>query len=534
MERANLESSPIQPGIPIVLPLTTIPVRMPMRLSPKLKESSLWFPCGLLVLWLFSLALRFWGLGRFNTLVFDEVYYVKFAHNYLTQTPFFDGHPPLSKYLIAIGIWFGNQLPIGREAVNTMAGAAYSTWSYRWLNALTGSLIPLVVSAIAWQLTRSHRYALLAGLLSALDGLFLVESRYALNNIYLIIFGLLGLWLLLLAVGSAKPWLREFWLVLAGICFGASVAIKWNGLWFLLGAIGLWITVWLIKGLQALRPRVAALFPLQGSGDNQNPLAQLARLSWWQIGLNLLVVPAIFYRLSWIPHLQMNPGSDFWQLQNEILSYHERVGSGPKVHPYCSSWYTWLTMIRPVAYFYQVTDRGAPLPSGQATATGADTVIYDVHAIGNPILWWFSTLAILLVLVALIQGVLTWATSEPATDLPGTLPPTMAELEFSLTPGERWLGLFLLVNYAANLLPWVRVTRCVFLYHYMGASVFSLLALAWLLDRWLSSTELNLRVIAINILLMTIFGFIFWLPIYLGLPLSPLEFKLRIWLPSWL
>ncbi len=67
-------------------------VNMPSLEKPS-KWSSDWFKIGILGLWLISLALRFWGLGRFNTLVFDEVYYVKFAHNYLTHTQFFDGHP---------------------------------------------------------------------------------------------------------------------------------------------------------------------------------------------------------------------------------------------------------------------------------------------------------------------------------------------------------------------------------------------------------------------------------------------------------
>lgn len=43
---------------------------------------------GLVSIFFVSLALRFWGLDRFNTLVFDEVYYAKFGHNYLNQIPF--------------------------------------------------------------------------------------------------------------------------------------------------------------------------------------------------------------------------------------------------------------------------------------------------------------------------------------------------------------------------------------------------------------------------------------------------------------
>ena len=100
-------------------------------------------------IFVFSLAIRFWGLERFNTFVFDEIYYAKFANKYLTKTPFFNAHPPLSKYLIAIGIAIGEKLPFGSGVVNDLTGSVVKSWSYRWLNALTGSFVPLVVAGLA-------------------------------------------------------------------------------------------------------------------------------------------------------------------------------------------------------------------------------------------------------------------------------------------------------------------------------------------------------------------------------------------------
>ncbi|MBF2098936.1 MAG: phospholipid carrier-dependent glycosyltransferase, partial [Gloeomargaritaceae cyanobacterium C42_A2020_066] len=97
------------------------------------------------LIWGLSLAVRFWGLNRLDPLVFDEVYYAKFAQDYLTGTPFFDAHPPLGKYLIALGIRLGGFNPIG----------------YRWLNALVGSLVPLVTGALAYRLSGRPRLALL-------------------------------------------------------------------------------------------------------------------------------------------------------------------------------------------------------------------------------------------------------------------------------------------------------------------------------------------------------------------------------------
>lgn len=145
------------------------------------------FWMGLIFVFVISISLRFWGLSRFNTLVFDEVYYAKFANDYLTHTKFFNAHPPLSQYIIAIGIWIGSHIPIGQDTLNDLTGSLRSTWSYRWLNALTGSFIPLVVAGIAYQLTHRKSYAAIAAIFAACDGLFLVESRYALNNVYLVI-----------------------------------------------------------------------------------------------------------------------------------------------------------------------------------------------------------------------------------------------------------------------------------------------------------------------------------------------------------
>ncbi len=87
----------------------------------KLTKPLPWFRIGLVGVFLFCVVLRFWGLSRFNTFVFDEVYYAKFANNYLTHTRFFDGHPPLSKYIIAIGMWIGGYLPFGQDSLNSLA-----------------------------------------------------------------------------------------------------------------------------------------------------------------------------------------------------------------------------------------------------------------------------------------------------------------------------------------------------------------------------------------------------------------------------
>jgi len=507
-----------------------------MALFKTTDQSFSWFKLYLIGLLLLSLGLRFWGIQRFNTLVFDEVYFAKFAYNYLSWTPFFDCHPPLSKYLIAAGMWVGSRLPFGQSEVNGLVGGLFAPWTYRWLNALTGSLIPLVIVGLAYQLTRRHRYAAIAGLFAALDGLFLVESRYALNNVYLVIFGLLGLWCLLLSVEYGSPFKRSGWLLLSGICFGASASVKWNGLWFLLAAHGLLLAAQVNWRLFPRSPTSATLT----DSTKHDVLKKLARLRWWQVVIYLValvVIPCLVYILIWIPHLQLNAKVgfwvDLWNLQVEILRCHQRVGTGAAVHPYCSTWFSWLILWRPVAYFYKTTGKGDPLPSEIVLPpSNAEKVIYDVHAMGNPFLWWFSTGAIAIVL-AIVGWVFIQQIAIQINQRFNRRTKISWIMPIALSSTERSLLIFLSICYLANLLPWLRVTRCLFLYHYMGASVFASMALAWLVDRCLGSRHAYLRQLGIAILAIVIFSFLFWLPVYLGLPLSPNDFSLRMWLRSW-
>ncbi len=518
------------------------------------------FRMALLLLWLISLALRFWGLSRFNMLVFDEVYYAKFANNYLTNTPFFDGHPPLSKYLIAAGIWLGNRLPIGQDTVNTLTGSSLSTFSYRWLNALLGSLIPLIVAGIAYQISNRRSFAVLAGYFTALDGLLLVESRYALNNVHLLLFGLLGQWCLLLAL-HPRTRARFSWLTLSGISFGCTIAIKWNGLWFLLGAYMIWSIAWIVRLLTKLPLTSGHIVdrPEPQSLDSDTSLLhRFTRINVPMMVVFLGVLPIVIYSLWWIPHLTLSPDYNFVEVHQQILGYHQRIGGMtpyadpnctpwhqaffpgnlkaplciPKIHPYCSPWLTWIFMLRPVVYLYEtaqsITD---PVPANPAPLLSEASVVYDVHAIGNPVLWWASSVAIVLVTIHLAQRLWQKVSGFRFQVPDGDTPSTIHRTQDSWTSAT-WTIVYILVNYAANLLPWVEVDRCTFLYHYMGAGIFATLALAWCCDRWLHRDQ-DSRTNALILIILIVLAFIFWLPLYLGLPLSPEASQLRRLLPTW-
>lgn len=192
-------------------------------------------------------------------------------------------------------------------------------------------------------------------------------------------------------------------------------------------------------------------------------------------------------------------------MQYQIFTYHKQIKSGFDIHPYCSTWYSWLVMWRPIAYYYKIKQ----LP-------GSVKVFYDVHAMANPLLLWLSTLAIFSIFFWLVFSFLK-----------------NQDKKTFFTP-VNWVLLYFAINYLANLLPWIPVTRCIFFYHYLNSYTFAILALAWIIEGWLNSNEFVYKGLGVSAIVIIIIGFIYWLPIYLGIPLTQSELSLRMFLRSWI
>ncbi|NJO09534.1 MAG: phospholipid carrier-dependent glycosyltransferase [Leptolyngbyaceae cyanobacterium SL_1_1] len=440
-----------------------------------LKTRQAWFWIGLVGLFIGSAVFRFWGLARFNVLVYDEFYFAKFANYYLTSTPFLDGHPPLGKYLIALGIWLSQFNPFGYSVRTTVPefGFDLPTVSYRWMNALVGSGIPVLVALLAYQLSHRYRYALIAGLLTALDGLLLVESRYALINIYLLTFGLLGQIFFLVALSRPEKAQRNRWLLAAGIGFGASMSVKWTGLGFLLGLYVLW---GIVQGANARSrqlllsqqpsspstgsgsatlpaaslPYIKAVSPsspqpkteaMMGSVLVSHPLRQLGRLHWRDLLFYLGVIPGFVYSLIWLPHIHHDPRHSLLGYQKQLYTWHTSISG--QAHSYCAPWYNWPWLGRSRPYYIDQIDL--------TTGTDAGKIMYQyVSGMGNPFLWWQSAIAIVLV-----AGVALWT-------LPKILARGTAQAQSFDALGWTTGGtaLYILLSYLANLLPWAAISRC--------------------------------------------------------------------------
>lgn len=533
--------------------------------------STPWLRLG--VLGSIALGLRLWGLGRWQKLVFDEVYYVPFALGYLTQTPNFDVHPPLGKYLIALGIGLG-QWPARWWGWPTIEveGVALSPLSFRLMNALVGATLPLVVAGLAYALSacyptiRRWRFATVAAALMVMEGLTLVESRLGLINLYWLWFGLVGQWGWLMAnaletCGSSlasttlegepdsadpqvRPWhwisrlLRSpltqptLWRLVAGIALGAAANVKWNGAGFWLGLV-LWQGMqWGIPWRNWMQPRmipkkaIASIPPAadRHPQDNFRPDENVHRR--WLAGMIYLgIVPLVTYALLWLPHLALT-GETWLGVHQQLWQAHQTMASGGDAHPYCSAWYTWPLMLRPIAYFHEAA--GWPeFPAMMAPYRPYGNPIYTIQAMGNPVLWWVGTAGVLALGLSWVsQGV------KGHRRLSLTFDPSPHPRE--ITPSTSPVASFVVVNYLANWLPWMVVSRCAFLYHALGMAAFSTLAIAWLLSRWWGDRRRDHRAFAWGLLALIALSFWFWLPLFLGLPLSPTQLERRWWLPTWI
>lgn len=468
-----------------------------------------WYRLAIASLIIFSTCLRFWGLERFDTFVFDEVHFANFAHNYLTNTPVFDAHPPLGKYFISIGIWIFGFNPIG----------------YRYINALVGSFIPVLIMAIAYQLTGKRQFTVLAGLFTICDGLLLVESRYALLNTYLLFFGLLGHLFFLITL-HRRGWRQWWWLTLAGVSFGATIGVKWSGLGIITAAYAIFIVFYILNLCQKFfRKNFISIISQDNPTEVILPVGQIQLPKLYQLALYLPLIIYSIYVLSWQPHLRQNPGT-IHEIEQQMYTFHKSYANRPEEHPYTSPWYSWPFMIRPVSYFYETVKTPTEIVLVKhSVPINEAALVYDIHAMGNPLLYWLIVIAIFS-LGFILLDLFRFLIKDLISSVSYNEKKPIVTVNF-------FVYLYLVLGYSANLFSWAGVSRFTFLYHYIPASAFGFLAVAWFVNELITNQPKIFKNLGLAVTFIVIAVFLFFLPIYLGLPLSPKGFFLRMWLPTW-
>jgi dolichyl-phosphate-mannose--protein O-mannosyl transferase len=313
-----------------------------------------------LVIALGSFLLRIFDIATIKSLIFDEIYYVDGARDFLKygvevsgSQPEFVVHPPVGKWMIASGIKLFGDNALG----------------WRFTTALVGSLMILIVALIAHRLFYSPLLTALASGLMAVDGLALVHSRTALLDNFLAFFILIATYFFIS---------RRYWWT--GLFLGVALATKWSALYFIMifALIALYRAFTYNSGKDLIRPTISRI-----GAFGFLPIIVYVT-SWWGWFAS---------SRGWDRNHSSHPISSFIFYHQEMLNFH--TGLSEK-HPYQANPWSWLIMGRPTSFFYQTP-----------TTCGADSCSQEVLALGTPLLWWSGTIAIAIVLGFWVRSLLT-------------------------------------------------------------------------------------------------------------------------------
>ncbi|MBV8774180.1 MAG: phospholipid carrier-dependent glycosyltransferase [Deltaproteobacteria bacterium] len=392
----------------------------------------------LLVLVTVAAFLRLWHLGHPAEIVFDEVHFVGQARHYIHGEPFMDPHPPIAKLLIAAGI-----LLFGDHA---------SSW--RIANALLGTAMVAITYLLGRRMFGSRLAATLSAGLITLDGFFIVDSRIGCIDIVYLTLAAIA-YLLLFRFVATRNLIRRRRLLLAigvvlGLCLGSKLYVP--AVTFLLVSSFLLLSLWRTAKTAGVAGRRST------NTAEPTPFEQTA-------GAALIVgsVSAMFYLGAFLPHYALG----WWGGIADLLNYYKDViwyenSVATATHPYASPWWSWPLMLRPIAYWQNFPPHGK---------------VALIWGGGNPLTWWAVVPAIMI-------------TGARAVEWPNLS------------------RIFLLSGFFAYYVIWIPIGRILFLYHYLPSVYIGYLALgAILADMWSGDAEAwEIVVLLLSILAVLILG----------------------------
>ncbi|MCJ1383266.1 hypothetical protein MMC17_006379 [Xylographa soralifera] len=210
------------------------------------------------VLTAIAMAVRLFRIYQPSSVVFDEVHFGGFASKYIKGKFFMDVHPPLAKLLITLAGWLAgfngdfDFKDIGKDYLEP--GVPYV--AMRLLPALMGVMtVPTMFLTLKAAGCRTMTAALGAGLIIFENGL-LTQSRLILLDSPLIVFTAFTTlaWTCFTNQHEQGPsrafdpnwW---FWLAATGIGLGATVSVKWVGLFTIawVGSLTI-LQMWVLLG----------------------------------------------------------------------------------------------------------------------------------------------------------------------------------------------------------------------------------------------------------------------------------------------
>ncbi len=523
--------------------------RMQRRLGAEPYRPGIWGWILPLLVTVFAGILRLRNLSTPHLLMFDETYYAKDAFALLTagyelewpedaDEAWLSGnaqpsdeasyvvHPPLGKWLIALGLrTFGYDSALG----------------WRISAAVAGTLAVLLIAVIAQRMFRSVFLGAFAGTLTAIEGHHLVMSRVALLDIFMMFFVLAAFGALMADRYSGRrrlaewavrrrgsdPWLAlRPWRLLAAVLLGAAVAVKLSALAFF-AVFGVMVILWDLQARRAagvdrwlrvglLRDAVPAVLTVL-------PVAAVVYLTSWSGWL--------FSRDGWgrmwhlshpaegLAGLVPGPIRSLWNYHVSATDFHQGLSNG---HDYASSPWTWPFMGRPVSMHYDSVAEGEVYAQTGETCQ-VPTCSSAVLDLANPLIWWAGLIAVVIVL-ALWVGRRDW---RYGAILSGFVAGFLVWLLFP----DRTMFFFYTISYHPFLI--LAITAVAALVLRLGTRSQRADGSLRAAGAIVAARQRN-TVILLCFVLLCVAVSVFFLPLWTAEMIPYEQWRMRIWIESWL
>jgi len=436
---------------------------------------------------------RFWHLGYPDEPVFDELQYVGQAMAFMRGEQFTNVHPNLGPLLMACAVKvFG-----------------LHSWAWRTPSAMLGAALVPITFLLGREMFRSRLAGVMAANFVLCDGMFLIHSRLAMLDIFHVTFTAVSYLMLfvLLRTNDTSQFRRR--IIYLAIAAGAATASK-----LLIPEIGLFVVIgFLVYAMFFRNPRRSSI--------------ETRRI----IGMILMVgsASAIVYLATFMPNYWLGWWGGAFALAHY---YHEvmwQLGSfAESTNPFISPWWSWPLMLRAPLYWQTTSDLGQ---------------VATIWEGGNPVLWW-SSLAALALMVAreirhpnlartfLLIGYFSYMVALSLPKHPFYLYIYMAPLYLqyimlAALVSECWNGgchpiehLVLILSLApAFLLGFGTINGAIFLF--VVVALYAGLSLR---------VNIAGKFVCAVIVIAALAAFVYFLPLWLGIPLDQAGYENRIWL----
>jgi len=448
------------------------------------------------------------NLSPSNGQVFDEVYFPVDAYDDIKgielcrpsttdcRFNYFDPEPPLGKMFIAAGEWgYGWYRAHFEGAKGDYIDLGFNTFGWRIAACIFGILCIPMMYLFARRLWPNRLFAIAAATFVCFDGMFFVQSRIGMIDIFPIFFILLAYFLFLVHIQSRTPRSSLISLVAVGLVLGVGIASKW----IVLAAAASMIFLLIARALWHGFRRTPDEHVVPGGAPSRLYLAVAI--------LAFLDIPVLIYVASWIPFFERGQFATHWDqlfthpwmvlgdigdYNYESYLYHATLTA---THPYGSPWWSWPFLSRPVLYYAEYTGLGTDQWTGQP-------LVAWMSNLGNPWIWWTSL-------------------------------PCVLSLPYFIVRHKSFPAALILLGFITQYLPWSQITRVIFLYHMFGGLIFMILALAFVLAQLAERVPQAGKKILIGHLAVAVAFFLYFYPVWTALPISNSALYLSPGTPIW-